>query len=125
MWKRPSEVFFKERFELFDAVIEPSDILQGALPNCYYLSALSSLAEYPDRVRSLFITKAVNTAGIYVMRFCINGEFQEVVVDDLIPFDPELGKPAFSKCHGNELWVTLLEKAWAKINGSYEKTRYG
>ncbi len=48
-----------------------------------------------------------------------------MVVDDWIPFDPEQDLPAFSKSHREELWVILLEKAWAKINGSYENSRYG
>lgn len=58
------------------------------------------------------------------MTFYINGEQTDIVIDDFVPCNP-LGQPAFSKCHGNELWVILLEKAWAKINGSYEKTKYG
>ena len=58
------------------------------------------------------------------MRFCICGEWKEVVVDDFFPTD-KIGEPAFSKAQGNELWVMLLEKAWAKINGTYEGTIEG
>lgn len=59
------------------------------------------------------------------MNFFINGECTDVIVDDFIPCDPTTGMPAFSKCHGCEIWVILLEKAWAKINGNYDKTKYG
>ena len=39
-----------------------------------------------------------------------------VVVDDLFPCFPD-GGPAYSRNHGNELWVMLLEKAYAKLRG--------
>jgi calpain-15 len=48
-----------------------------------------------------------------------------VIVDDYFPYDPMSKTPAFSQSNGPELWVLLLEKAWAKINGNYEKTIAG
>jgi len=46
---------------------------------------------------------------------------KKVIVDDFFPCDPSTGKPIFSSSNGNELWVLLLEKAWAKVYGSYGK----
>ena len=40
-----------------------------------------------------------------------------MTVDDLIPCID--GKPAFSRNRGNELWVMIMEKAYAKLYGSY------
>ena len=34
-------------------------------------------------------------------------------------------KPIFAQSNEGELWVMLLEKAWAKINGSYSNTKGG
>ena len=64
------------------------------------------------------------------MNFYVNGEKTQVVVDDFIPCDMTLGKsggyPAFasSKSYG-DLWIILLEKAWAKLHGGYCKIRSG
>lgn len=41
---------------LFEGEIEPNDIKQGHLGDCYFLTSLSSLAEWPDRIRRLFIS---------------------------------------------------------------------
>ena len=49
-----------------------------------------------------------------------NGEEQTVILDNYVPCLAD-GEPCFSKANGNELWVLLLEKAWAKLHGSYER----
>ena len=54
---------------------------------------------------------------------CINGEWQQITVDDHFPCFA--GQPVFSKGNGNELWVLLLEKAWAKVHGSYYQIEGG
>lgn len=82
------------RIEVFDAKIEPSDILQGALGDCYFLSTLSVLAEWPNRIRKLFVSDQVNDVGIYGAWVTKNGERFAVVVDDFIPVED--GGPAFS-----------------------------
>ena len=53
-WKRPSEVFGDGNFSLYDK-IEPNDIKQGECGDCYFLSSLSSLAEIPNRIKSIFL----------------------------------------------------------------------
>ena len=80
---------------------------------------MASLAEMPQLVERLFITKEANEEGIYRLKICKNGEWQDVLVDDYFPCFPN-GQPIFSKAHGNELWVLLLEKAYAKLHGSYK-----
>lgn len=58
-----------------------------------------------------------------VLRF--QGEWVPVVIDDWIPCESP-GKPAFATSRkGNELWVSILEKAYAKMHGSYEALEGG
>ena len=45
--------------------ISPSDIKQGSLGDCYFLSSLSCLAVIPERILKLFVTKKFNQNGIY------------------------------------------------------------
>ena len=48
------------------------------------------------------------------------GEWVEVSVDTLLPCNEE-ARPIFAHAKDpNELWVALLEKAYAKLHGSYE-----
>jgi len=124
VWLRPEE-FYGENYNLFVGKIEPNDIKQGALGDCYFLSVLSSLAEWPDRIRKIFVDKEKNPLGCYCVRMCVMGEWREIVVDDYFPCDKRTKKPVFTIGNENELWVLILEKAWAKIYGSYDNIEAG
>ncbi len=56
----------------------------------------------------------------------ICGEKKVVVVDDRFPFCKAKNDWAFSRTSaGKEIWVLLLEKAWAKVFGSYQRIEGG
>jgi calpain-15 len=80
-------------------------------------------------IRRLFNTDEVSKTGIYAVNLYINGEFKMVEIDDFFPCREE--KPgkfesAFSIPYKNKvLWVLILEKAWAKVKGSYDLTHGG
>lgn len=57
-FKRMSDVH-GDRMSIFTG-IDPNDINQGDLGDCYYLSAVSALAEFPERVEKCFVTKENN-----------------------------------------------------------------
>lgn len=78
------------------------------------------MAKNPTNILERFNTKLANRAGIYLISFFMNGIVTPVVVDDYVPV--RRGKPCFAKTRDGELWLLLLEKAWAKINGSYGST---
>lgn len=127
-WMRPTEMLRETCLDshpcLFCGTANPSDVCQGRLGDCWFLSAVAVLTEV-SRISEVIITPEYNEEGIYTVRFCIQGEWVPVVVDDWIPCESP-GKPAFATSKkGNELWVSILEKAYAKLHGSYEALEGG
>ena len=61
-------------------------VLQGALGDCWLVSALASAAEYPECLRNCFVTKEYSQRGRYVVRLwdARRRAWEHVVVDDRI-----------------------------------------
>src|SRR5690348_16519522 len=57
------------------------------------------------------------------LRFWVRGNWLDVVVDDRIPYYDCWGDgkpiPALLKVVDGEIWPAMIEKAFAKLNGSY------
>jgi calpain-15 len=122
---RSEEIFTNPQIFSLDQEINPNDIKQGALNNCYFLSVLSALAEYPERIRSLFLSQEKNSVNIYGVRLCIDGTWEEIVIDNFFPCDGRKKSPCFSSGGENNLWVMIIEKCYAKAYGSYHKIEGG
>ena len=43
-----------EEPQVFTDGIEPGDVFQGTLGDCYFLTVISMAAEFPDRIHHLF-----------------------------------------------------------------------
>jgi hypothetical protein len=83
------------------------------------LASLAALAENPERVRMLIHNKNINNTGCYLVRFYLNGVMHGVMVDDRFLYDTQTEILLFSKCRDDEWWVPIVEKAYAKLLGSY------
>ena len=119
-WKRISDVY--PNAAVYEENLNIEDINQGKIGLCYFLSSLASLMKYQKYLSQIFLTKKTNNKCYYEIVLFVNGEFQIVIIDDFIPFLKNKNKPYFSHpTNNNEIWVLLLEKAWAKINGGYNK----
>jgi len=104
------------------------DVVQGKLGNCWFVAASSVLAGVPilwDKVvpeaqdQEWDIEYPDKYSGIFRFQFWRFGNWLEVLVDDLIPTRD--GVPIFTYSKDkDEFWGALLEKAYAKIHGSYE-----
>ena len=116
-----SEIY--EQPFIFQDSIDPQDINQGQLGDCYFLAVLSSMAEDPVQIFSMFHTKQINKAGCYLVLLYVNGVRRSVVLDDYLPC--RYGKPTFAHSKVSDVWACLVEKAWAKLHGSYEKIDKG
>ena len=97
---------------------EPNDIRQGVLSFNLLDSCISALTEKYNLIKRLFLTNNYNENGIYKIKLCHNGQWKIVIIDDYFPCIPR-SFPLVSKSASNELYILTLEKALAKLFGSY------
>ncbi|KAK2189237.1 hypothetical protein NP493_113g04032 [Ridgeia piscesae] len=126
-WKRPKEICEHPQF-IVDGVGR-FDMDQGELGNCWFVAAAVTLATKPNllhRVVPADQSFHKDYAGIFRFFFWRFGRWQEVVIDDRLP--AMYGKFllfARNRQQPNEFWCALLEKAYAKLHGSYQALRSG
>merc|ERR1719391_609070 len=105
------------------------DVNQGTLGDCWLLAAMANLTMVEDLKSRIIPTDQGfgdedGYAGIFHFRFWQYGEWIDVVVDDYLP--TQNGQLLYiSSKDKNEFWSALLEKAYAKIHGSYKSLEGG
>lgn len=122
-WRRPQEIC--QSPALFPDNINQAHAKQGLLGDCWFLCASSFLLKNKHLLNKVFPTDQPQWGdsryrGSFQFFFWQQGLWTKVVIDDRLPcINSTL---CFSRCHSpTAFWVALLEKAYAKLYGSFER----
>lgn len=86
-----------------------------------FMSILSCLAEKEENIKKLIENQTMNKNGFYYVRLNIASVWRYIIVDDHLPEleDEAVGARSFADSE-SDLWVSLIEKAYAKYFNGYE-----
>ncbi|XP_039642784.1 calpain-8-like [Perca fluviatilis] len=125
VWMRPEKIAPYPAFVL-DGVSR-FDFAQGVLGNCWFLASIGALTFQDDilgQVVPLEQKFDEKYCGLFHFRFWRFGRWMDVVIDDMLPTIN--GKLIFVRSKDqNEFWPALMEKAYAKVCGSYTDMNAG
>jgi len=109
---------------------EFSDVRQGELGTCYFLAAIASVAyKHPEAISSMFVPGPSipdEHYPVHIVRLHLVGQPIYVAVDELFPVSRS-AHPVFVGFYSSalHLWPMLLEKAWAKVFGTFKSVEAG
>lgn len=135
-FKRPGTIY-GEKPSLMGKLgaFRPAGIKQGGLADCWFLAGAAATAEVPTRLNKnvhVDSRKEYNGQGIFRYFFYVKGKKVPINIDDLLPISNKYSntdkykKPAFAdRSNFNAWWMPLLEKAYAKFQGNYDRMEWG
>lgn len=107
--------------------VDINDVKQGALGDCYLISAIAGVAkDNPSYIKKLITYKEKETFAtvkLYIRGSDGKRTAKSVKVDFYFPVSGV--KAAFAKAGDGELWVMVIEKAYAKLMGGYDSIGKG
>ncbi|XP_049854657.1 calpain-11-like [Schistocerca gregaria] len=122
-WKRPKDITNGAVF-FMDA--SPSDVIQGDLDDCWFLAPAAFLTQKPDLFSFVVPSNQDIESGILHFRFWQEDEglWVDVVIDDRLPAQQDEITGNWNLIYARpgqdqQYWCPLLEKAFAKLNESY------
>ena len=108
-----------KNYKIFENKINCTNVAQGELGTCYFLETLSTLSNYGHLLYQLFPKENINSEGLYEICLFHKGKWIKVLVDDYFVFFKDTDVFAFCQPVNDCLYSCFLEKAYAKIKGSY------
>ena len=111
--------------------VSPLSIHQDVVPDCSFVCSLCIASAYEARHQKQLITSIIypqnerrvpvyNPSGKYLVKLFVNGVPRKVIIDDFLPVSSRSGRLLCSASKDpSEMWVSLVEKAYMKVNGGY------
>lgn len=130
-WERLSEVnYHKGQYCIFKDGVSIHDVTQGQIGTCYLLSSFSLLDEETIKDKFIILNSVDEwrKCGAFCIKFFDMGKEDIYIIDDFYPMRTTKGYEKFAFASGFdklEIWIQLLEKAYAKKYGSFSAIEGG